>query len=309
MKKIGCFIILFLIAILNFSIAQTMPVDIDEQSQNRALAEPNPSYSTLPWNDEIELIEEPYQIPAYYLYKQLWDTLHIRSEELEVPFYHDTLRFILVDGENTPFSFPCAGKVILDYGTHKKLFHPGIDFELHENAPIVSCFDGVVRIAREYGEYGKVVVIRHYNGLETVYARLGHIDVFPGQIIKGGNLIGTVGRTHPDQNPILHFEVRFFNRFLNPHRMINLDTRTLQSNRMVVTPLDFLEVPIIYPEETQQSTTTSGTKKPIYHTVKQGDTLYRIARQYNTTPEKLIQLNNLKGDGSNIQSGQKIRVE
>jgi LysM repeat protein len=78
---------------------------------------------------------------------------------------------------------------------------------------------------------------------------------------------------------------------------------------MVVTPLDFLEVPIIYPEETQQSTTTSGTKKPIYHTVKQGDTLYRIARQYNTTPEKLIQLNNLKGDGSNIQSGQKIRVE
>ena len=47
MKKTGCFIILFLIAILNFSIAQTVHVDIDEHSQNRALAEPNPSYSSL----------------------------------------------------------------------------------------------------------------------------------------------------------------------------------------------------------------------------------------------------------------------
>ena len=85
-------------------------------------------------------------------------------------------------------------------------------------------------------------------------------------------------------------------------------------NLIVITPLDFNIVPIIKVETNNPGATTTHPndkpkESPIFHIVKSGDTLFKIARLYNTTPEALIKLNNLKGDGSNIQLDQKIRIK
>lgn len=311
------FVLFVLMGILFPGYAQLLHIDIDEQSHNRALTETK--WFTLEEHAQTDFseaifIKNPIYIPAFHLYNQLWDTLHLRSEALEIPFFKDTLKLNMVEHTNSPFAFPCSGMLTLDYGFHKKLFHAGVDFEIMEDAPIVSCFDGVVRMARWYGEYGKIVVIRHFNGLETVYAHLNRISVKPGQKVTAGQLIGTGGKTGNVDNPTLHFEIRFFNQFFNPNKVIDFNTRKLVDNLIVITPLDFNIVPIIKVETNNPGATTTHPndkpkESPIFHIVKSGDTLFKIARLYNTTPEALIKLNNLKGDGSNIQLDQKIRIK
>ena len=185
-------LILLLLGIFRISSAQIGSLDIDDQTQNRALLQQKiyqlPDFDKIDFS-EVQIIEENFQIPAYHIYNELWDTVHIRSKSIVIPFYQNTLKIRLVENNNNPFAFPCSGSLILDYGFLKKEFHSGIDFLETDGSPIVSCFDGVVRLARYYGDYGKVVVIRHYNGLETVYAHLKEISVVPGQIVKAGDLM------------------------------------------------------------------------------------------------------------------------
>jgi murein DD-endopeptidase MepM/ murein hydrolase activator NlpD len=297
--------------------AQLLHIDIDEQAHNRALLETTlydlDDFNQVDFSDHL-FVQKPFQIPAYHLYQELWDTLHLRAQAIDIPFFKDTLKLMMVEHTNSSFAFPCSGNLVLDYGFHRKLFHAGVDFEVMEDAPIVSCFDGVVRMARLYGEYGKMVVIRHYNGLETVYAHLNRISVKSGQIVAAGQLIGTGGKTGNVDTPTLHFEIRFFNQFFNPNKVIDFKSRKLVDNLIVITPLDFNIVPIIKVETNSQGAINTlpnnkPKESPTFHIVKSGDTLFKIARLYNTTPEALIKLNNLKGDGSNIQLDQKIRIK
>ena len=59
----------------------------------------------------------------------------------------------------------------------KQQMHKGIDINLHKGDAVVAAFDGMVRIASIKGGYGNVIIIRHYNGLETVYGHLSKIKV------------------------------------------------------------------------------------------------------------------------------------
>ena len=140
-------------------------------------------------------ISESYEIPAYSLYQKYWDTANLRSKMLEIPFSNDRLMLMLVQDANTPFVMPCQfDKIRTTYGETKNgAFHPGIDLKTEPQTLVKSCFDGVVRMANNYGDYGTTVVVRHYNGLETVYAHLDKVCVKPNQIVKAGQVIGQTG--------------------------------------------------------------------------------------------------------------------
>ncbi|HPS71721.1 MAG TPA: peptidoglycan DD-metalloendopeptidase family protein [Bacteroidales bacterium] len=312
-------LILLLLGIFRISSAQIGSIDIDDQSQNRALLETKiyqlPDFEKIDFA-ETQLIEENFQIPAFHIYNELWDTVHIRSTSIVIPFYQNSLKIRLLENNNNPFAFPCSGSMILDYGLLKKEFHSGIDFLETDGSPIVSCFDGVVRLARYYRDYGKVVVIRHYNGLETVYAHLKEISVVPGQIVKAGDLIGNAGNTGNAIDPTLHFEIRLFNELINPNKVIDFVNRKLMENLIELTLTDFNITPLIASDSIQMNPVKvyeplpeKSKEAPQFHIVKSGDTLNKIARLYNTTTDALIKLNNLKGDGSNLQLDQKIRIK
>ncbi|HNX21200.1 MAG TPA: peptidoglycan DD-metalloendopeptidase family protein [Bacteroidales bacterium] len=312
-------LILLLLGIFRISSAQIGSIDIDDQSQNRALLETKiyqlPDFEKIDFA-ETQLIEENFQIPAFHIYNELWDTVHIRSTSIVIPFYQNSLKIRLLENNNNPFAFPCSGSMILDYGLLKKEFHSGIDFLETDGSPIVSCFDGVVRLARYYRDYGKVVVIRHYNGLETVYAHLKEISVVPGQIVKAGDLIGNAGNTGNAIDPTLHFEIRLFNELINPNKVIDFVNRKLMENLIELTLTDFNITPLIASDSIQlnpvkvyEPLPEKSKEAPQFHIVKSGDTLNKIARLYNTTTDALIKLNNLKGDGSNLQLDQKIRIK
>ena len=312
-------LILLLLGIFRISSAQIGSLDIDDQTQNRALLQQKiyqlPDFDKIDYA-EIQSIEETFQIPSFNIYQESWDTIHIRSKSIQIPFYQNSLKIRLVENNNNPFAFPCSGNLILDYGLLKKTFHPGVDFSEIEGSPIVSCFDGVVRLARYYRDYGKVVVIRHYNGLETVYAHLKEISVVPGQIVKAGDLIGNAGNTGNAIDPTLHFEIRLFNELINPNKVIDFVNRKLMENLIELTLTDFNITPLIASDSIQlnpvkvyEPLPEKSKEAPQFHIVKSGDTLNKIARLYNTTTDALIKLNNLKGDGSNLQLDQKIRIK
>jgi murein DD-endopeptidase MepM/ murein hydrolase activator NlpD len=89
-----------------------------------------------------------------------------------------------------------------------KEFHTGTDFGVPSGTPIKAVADGVVALAEEYGGYGKAVIIRHADGLSTIYGHLSEIKVSEGKEVKQGDVIGLSGNTGRSTGPHLHFEIR-----------------------------------------------------------------------------------------------------
>lgn len=341
MKKIF-FFGLFLCFV--FCHAQNPFVDINEHTQNQILLDTvTPQPQEVVQAPDAQFISEPYQIPAYGLYNQEWDVHHLRSKQIHIPFNENILQIILVESHNSPFIFPCRGNVILNYGPVRRGgFHPGVDFQLNSEDPVYACFDGVVRMAQSYGDYGNLVVIRHYNGLETVYGHLHKLYVEPNQVIKAGHIIGVAGRTGNANQVMLHFETRFLNEYFNPGFILNMEERTLNSNILTLEPSSFNIVPLPEirtrfenpvekepvmesPANVQETTITEDNisiinenELPVdkndidhthqYHIIQKGETLYRISVKYDTSVEEILRLNNFK-NASLIQAGQKIRVK
>jgi len=315
-----CFSALLLSPFLLF--AQQPYIDIDESTQNRIMAGPVQScdfYAGMNRN-HFSITENEKYIPAYGLYSNQWDTLFIRSEKMEIPFFDNQLKILLVQEGNTPFAFPISGVVSTGYIKTKLKQHAGMDFAVQKKEPVVACFDGVVRIAKKYEEYGNTVVIRHYNGLETVYALLDNVAVNTGQKVNAGELIGYVALSNESKKIALHFETRFLNEFFNPEKIINFSERKMQNNLITLSPNDFIFTPVIKPnppviqeeEKTEKKSSVEpsiDTQKntPVYHIVEKGETIFRICTKYNITEEQLRALNQIKGN--NIMLGQKLRVK
>ncbi len=315
---------------------------------------------------DVAFVSNPLQIPAHGLYARYWDTLNIRSKLFDIPFYNDQIKIELVQPMNNGFVFPAAGEVSRNYGMYRGKFHPGIDLSVSKGSPVVSCFDGVVRLAKHCKDYGYTVIIRHYNGLETLYAHLGELSVKPGQKVNAGSPIGVTGKSGNTDKPLLHFETRFLNHYFNPALILNTEERRLNDNFLIIKATDITTIPLPEPpypvkngapiveeptapvvEDSLPADTTAVTTpivtepkeeniieepkteapekvtEPIeppttptapaeekaYHTVQPGETLYRIAKNNNVPVATIIKLNNLRGDGSDIKVGQKLRIK
>ena len=242
MKKLSLLILAFLAYSLT---AQNL--DVTAYSQNIALAD------SLRVAKEVQRqiaaypsISESYEIPAYSLYQRYWDTMHLRGRLLEIPFSNDRLMLMLVQDANNSFVMPCQfDKIRATYGEQKNGdFHPGIDLKTEPQTLVKSCFDGVVRMACDYGDYGTLVVVRHYNGLETVYAHLDKVCVKPNQIVKAGQVIGQVGTTGNTKECMLHFETRFMNEYFDPETVIDFDEEDVLQNNMALMSRDFNILPL-----------------------------------------------------------------
>jgi LysM repeat protein len=221
--------------------------DVTVYSQNIALVEAQNTVQDFPKQiASYPSISENYEIPSYSLYQRYWDTVNLRSKILEIPFSNDRLMLMLVQDANTPFVMPCQfDKIRTAYGETKNgSFHPGIDLKTEPQTLVKSCFDGVVRMARLYGDYGLTVVVRHYNGLETVYAHLDKVCVKPNQIVKAGQVIGQTGTTGNTKECILHFETRFMNEYFDPEIVIDFDEEDVVQNNMALMSRDFNILPL-----------------------------------------------------------------
>lgn len=132
------------------------------------------------------------------------------------------------------YSFPLPGaKVISGYGTRGG--HSGDDIKTFARDTIRAAFDGVVRMAKLYAAYGNVIVIRHFNGLETVYSHNAQNLVKSGDVVKAGMAIGLVGRTGRATTEHLHFETRINGQHFNPALIFDMKKGTLHTDYLQCT--------------------------------------------------------------------------
>jgi murein DD-endopeptidase MepM/ murein hydrolase activator NlpD len=138
-------------------------------------------------------------------------------DDFHLDLMADTLSIDIKD-----FMHPCPGHVVSsEFKFRWGRWHNGIDFSTPIGTSVKSSWGGVVRYAGyNSGGYGNVVVVRHDNGLETLYAHLSRIDVKINQRIEHGFVIGLSGNTGHSTGPHLHYEIRFLDNAINPMKII-----------------------------------------------------------------------------------------
>jgi hypothetical protein len=103
------------------------------------------------------------------------------------------------------------------FGPRGNRFHAGVDLQASYGALVRAAATGRVRRAGwDSGGYGYLVVIRHSNGVRTMYAHLSRVFVHRGQRIGAGSRLGRVGATGHAFGPHVHFEVRVRGAAVNP---------------------------------------------------------------------------------------------
>lgn len=239
---------------------------------------------------------------------------HVRVRNLPLDSLPDEINIRLVNDSNS-FCFPMRNIITSPYGWRDRWNRPhrGVDILLRTGDPVRACFKGVVRIARPMGGYGNCVVLRHENGLETLYAHMSKIMVKPRQVVKAGDIVGLGGSTGHSTGPHLHFEVRFAYEPFDPEWLLDFKTYSLRTRRLHLDKTYFgisrpkgKRPPIFKADKSIIKESPIRRKaKEIYHTVKRGETLELIALQHSTTVEKIKELN---PDLKKPKEGQKIRV-
>ncbi|MBF0286939.1 MAG: peptidoglycan DD-metalloendopeptidase family protein [SAR324 cluster bacterium] len=140
--------------------------------------------------------------------------------------------------KHTPTIRPVQTRSISDrYGkrmdpfTKKPDFHSGVDFTGRRGTPIRASADGFIVKANYQVGYGRFVEIKHGLGFyknkhkkvytSTRYGHLHEIKVKQGQVVKRGDIIGTLGNTGRSTGPHLHYEIIINNRHVNPLNLIS----------------------------------------------------------------------------------------
>ena len=200
----------------------------------------------------------------------------------------DTVLF-LTSAEHA-FRMPVQGKFLRGF----MYTHKGLDIRLNTGDTVSAAFDGVVRYAKyNRGGFGYLVILRHYNGLETYYAHLSRIKVKVNQVVKAGEPVGLAGSTGRSRGPHLHFEIRYMDVPLDPMRMVDYDNGKLISNTFPITKKVF------YPSDYDVNA--------VYHKIRSGDTLGALARKYHTSVKEICAMNKIK-TSTTLKIGRVLRV-
>lgn len=221
------------------------------------------------------------------------------------------------------FHFPCESRRVTSSYGYRRSFrrkHYGTDIKVYVGDTIRSAFSGKIRIVANQGRkkgYGKYVVIRHHNGLETVYGHLSKQLVVEDQEVKAGEPIGLGGNTGRSTGSHLHFETRFLGQFIDPEKLFDFTaqdvlgdyylfssvgrSRLLTSDESKQLPdnkvLASVGGPTFEADKAAQSKKFQEERRESLraqvHKVRKGENLSVIARKRGTTVKRLCQLNNI----------------
>ena len=263
------------------------------------------------------------------------ETEHVKFSYYD-PFGEGNNRFLVVLGEQR-FCYPYPGKFLSGYGPRGRSIHTGVDIKGVKNDTIRAAFAGTVRMSKPYSGYGNCVVIRHKNGLETLYAHNSRNLVRVGDVVRAGDPIALIGRTGRATTEHCHFEVRIQGQHINPALILDVNNHTLregvlsvtkQSNGRIVAvnrasglaPSQATDVEDSSPStvaagggETRMASSTSSKSSSsrnsgaTTYTVKSGDSLWSIARKFGTTISALCTLNNLDREAT-LPLGKRLRI-
>lgn len=240
------------------------------------------------------LLNEAYIVPAMEMYPD-WENTRVHYTA-ELP---DSFRIDL-----TGFVMPTESRKITDifgYRPRRRRMHSGLDIKVQTGDTIYAAFDGKVRITsyqrRGYGHY---VVIRHNNGIETLYAHLSKKLVTEDQNVKAGDPIGLGGNTGRSTGSHLHFETILLGKCIDPALLFDFKNQTTTGNSYVYRKPGSKYI--------ENGKVKYAGPEPKYHKVKKGDTIERIARKHGVSQRTIMKLNGLNSR-SILHPGQNLRYQ
>ena len=248
------------------------------------------------------LMNEVWESPAADLYED-WDNLYAHKQTSLPDSFRINLR---------RFCMPTTNRVVTsNFGARWRRQHKGLDIKVYIGDTIRAAFDGKVRVVRyERRGYGNYVVIRHPNGLETIYAHMSKHLVGENEEVRAGQPIGLGGNTGRSTGSHLHFDTRLCGVALNPALMFDFKNQDVVGDEWTFRRAT-------YNQESAEATRLRGTGGVYrggdglyetaskssyqansgdvrYHKVKKGETLSAIARKHHTTVNALCNLNRIK---------------
>ncbi|MCD7961970.1 MAG: peptidoglycan DD-metalloendopeptidase family protein [Rikenellaceae bacterium] len=224
------------------------------------------------------------------------------------------------------FYFPYRGKLLSNYGMRGGSMHTGVDIKAIPNDTIKACLPGVVRMSKSYSGYGNIVVIRHYNGLESVYSHNSKNLVKPNDVVYAGTPIALAGRTGRATTEHLHFELRVMGQHFDPSLVIDAANHTLRDGVVTIknnggkivasstkvksstTSTTTIASHTSSQEPTSSSSASVSSKGSKTHKIQKGDTLYSLSRKYNTSVSNLCQLNGISTN-TTLRIGDVLKVK
>ena len=253
--------------------------------------------------------------PAAELYND-WNNRYAHLESA-LP---DSFRIDLRD-----FCMPTPSRVLTsNFGARWGRQHKGLDIKVYTGDTIRAAFSGKIRIVRyEPRGYGNYVVIRHHNGLETIYGHMSKNLVREEQDVRAGDPIGLGGNTGRSTGSHLHFETRLCGVALNPALMFDFRNQDVTGDSYLFRRKSYSResaqatrlrgVGGSAPVQRDELTTTTSSKRSVasvsntrLHKVKKGETLFAIARKRGTTVDELRRLNRL-GKNPKLLPGQILK--
>jgi|WetSurMetagenome_2_1015567.scaffolds.fasta_scaffold00717_16 murein DD-endopeptidase MepM/ murein hydrolase activator NlpD len=242
------------------------------------------------FQEDVDTIVESPAVDTF-----AWDNWKINSGHFDSENWNDTVRLVLEDSAAGRFYVhPFKNVVTSNFGLRHRLWHQGVDIRLAKGDTVRAAFDGIVRVTkRDRRGYGKVVVIRHPAGLETIYGHLSRECVIANDTVKAGDVIGLGGSTGRSTGCHLHFEMRYYGEPFDPNDAIDFSLYTLKSDTLVLTKSTFAYL--------------AELRKIKWHVIARGENLGRIARQYHTTVRTLCALNHITAR-TLLRTGRKIMI-
>lgn len=265
---------------------------------------------------------DPDAIPADDIYGGMWTNSYVKAYG-DLKNAPDTF---IVDLEN--FTMPVVGHMTSNFGRRgSRRYHYGVDLKAQTGDTIYAAFDGKVRVKQyERRGYGYYLVVRHVNGLETVYGHLSKFLVDENDFVKSGQPIGLAGNTGRSFGSHLHFETRFLGKPINPNFIIDFQKNAPHQEEYLVTNSSYKKTTsssrsvvksntanVVHTASAKTETNkAASTNKFVsgdvnYHRIKKGDTLGAIARRYGTSVNKLCTLNNIT-PRTTLNIGKSIRI-
>lgn len=257
------------------------------------------------------------------VFKEHWNNTSTNPYNVALDSIPETWAVWLVDSLSEYHAPTLATRVTSKFGIRHGRRHQGIDIGLPVGSPLYAVFDGQVRVATTMSGYGKVMILRHNNGLETVYGHMSSFSLQPGDIVHAGDEIGKSGNTGRSTGPHLHFETRYKGLAFDPLRIINFDNGDLKQRIMVLKrryfsassryDQDFDEEFLLQEDDEKalaakkKADEEAARKAMQYHKVKSGENLGMIARKYHTTVGAIQRLNGIKNPNT-LKAGRTIRV-
>ena len=244
-------------------------------------------------NYELEEEEETMS-PADELYDGVWNNRYVKAyANMSVP---DSFR---IDLSN--FAMPVEGKITSPFGPRRRRFHYGTDLKLQTGDTVYAAFDGKVRV-RQYEKrgYGYYLVLRHPNGLETVYGHLSRFLVEEEESVDAGQPIALGGNTGRSTGSHLHFECRFLGQAIDPADIVDFHNSCTFDDSYVFLKYKVNEISV------HNNKYTAYDRATQYHRIRSGDTLSKIARIYGVSVNQLCRLNGLRPT-STLKVGRVLR--